>query len=179
MTDDDPGLLFDWDTSVLQDFVRIANLNHGEEDNNGDEVSAVDAVELAGQENRGEMDAAGGAPVGLRNHRRRLPPIPAWITSNAGAMTAATLTNDIITFCAATGGGRAGRVLIAPNTQAQFTKVVVKLSKIEGNEFVQACAAQLRNGQVLATTYIISKTKVCRAQPLNLDLDDGLRQLFL
>jgi hypothetical protein len=60
-------------------------------------------------------------------------------------MTAATLTNDIVTFCAAaSGGGRAGRVLVSPNNGPQFAKITVRLSNIEGDEFIQACAAQLR-----------------------------------
>ncbi len=181
MTVNDPGFLFDWDTSVLKDFVRIANENHDEEHNNeGGEVDVGDAAPLAGQENNGERDVAGAAAVGLGNRLGGpFPPIPPWITSNAGAMTAATLTNKIVTFCAvASGGGRAGRVLISQNNGPQFAKITVRLSNIEGDEFIQACAAQLRNGQHLATAYEVSDTKVGSAQPMNFEDWDGLRQVF-
>ena len=182
VTVDDPGFLFDWDTSALNDFVRIANDNHDEEHiNEGGEVDVGDAVPLAGQENSGERDVAGAAAVGLgKRLGRPFPPIPPWITSNAGAMTAATLTNDIVTFCAAaSGGGRAGRVLISPNNGPQFAKITVRLSNIEGDEFIQACAAQLRNGHQLATTYAVSDARVGSAQPMNLEGWDGRRQVFV
>jgi hypothetical protein len=183
VTLDDPGFLFDWDTSVLHDFVQIANENHNEEDDNneGNEVGVGYAVGLADPENNGEREVVDAGAVGPRNRRRLpFPPIPPWITSNAGAMTAATLTNDIVTFCAAaSGGGRAGRVLIAPKNGPQFAKITLRLSNIEADEFIQACAAQLRNGQHLATTYAVSDTKVGRAQPMKLEGWGGRRQIFL
>ncbi len=136
VTDDDAGLLFDWDTSGLDNFVQIAN----------------------------------------EGNQAIVP--PPWITSNPGAMTEATITNDIIAHCSERGGGRAGIVLIAPNNLNQLLLVTSRLNHIETNAFIQACAIRLQDGQHLAPTFTISDKSVLRAQPTNLEADPACRQLF-
>ena len=39
-----------------------------------------------------------------------LPALPTWVTSAPGAMRRATFTNDVVTYCAAVGGGRVGQL---------------------------------------------------------------------
>jgi hypothetical protein len=101
--------------------------------------------------------------VVFANARGGVPVQPPWITTAPGGMSIATLTRDIITHAAAAGGGRTGRVLIAPNTQVQSWNVFGRFLRIEMDPFVQGClpAAQ----KPLATISAICDRKIAAAVP--------------
>ena len=92
-----------------------------------------------------------------------VPALPPWTTTVPGGMSIATLTSDIIAEAAAAGGGRTGRVLIAPNTLVQFGSVLLQFGRIEMDQFVQVClpAAQ----RPLATLSAIGDKRIAAAVP--------------
>lgn len=122
--DDDPGILIDWNTDILEQFVAFAN---------------------------------GGAGV---------PTQPPWITTAVGGMSMATLTSDIVAYAATLGGGRTGRVLIAPNTLSQYGSVLVQFSIVLSHPFVQGCLNALPEAQPIATLSVINDRKIAAAVPL-------------
>ncbi len=121
--DDDPGVLIDWDTDILGQFVAFAN---------------------------------GGVGV---------PAQPPWITTAVGGMSIATLTSDIVTYVATYGGGRTGKVLIAPNTQQQYCNVIGQFIYVQIHPFVQGCLNALPAAQPLATLSVINDQKIAAAIP--------------
>ena len=141
VTDDDPGLLLEWDEAVVDAFVAIANTGI----------------------------AVSGGP---------LPARPTWITSAAGAMSRATFTNDVVTYCAAVGGGRVGVVLIAPNDFRQYHLVTRRFDVVETDGFVQGCMAQLAGILSLARLYYLADKTIDRAQPMNCAPPPGFRMVF-
>ena len=125
-------------------------------------VDAFVAIANAGK-------GAGGGP---------LPALPTWVTSAAGAMSRASFTRDVITFCSAVGGGSVGVVLIAPNDLRQFHLVSRRFQQVESDGYVQSCLTQLADGQVLARLYYLSDRSIARAQPLNSAPPPGNRMFF-
>ncbi len=141
VTEDDPGLLLEWDEAAVDAFVIIANTGI----------------------------ADGGGP---------LPAHPAWITSAPGAMSRATFTNDVVTYCAAVAGGRVGVVLIAPNDFRQYHLVTRSLAVAETDGFVQGCMAQLAAYPFLARLFYLADKTSVRAQPLQCAARVGFRTVF-
>jgi hypothetical protein len=95
-----------------------------------------------------------------------VPPQPPWITTAVGGMSIATLTSDIVAYAAACGGGRTGRVLIAPNTQPQCCNVIAQFIYVQMHPFVQGCLNALPAAQPLATLSLISDKKIAAAVPV-------------
>jgi hypothetical protein len=92
-----------------------------------------------------------------------VPVLPPWITTAPGGMSIATLTSDIMAHAAAAGGGRTGRVLIAPNTVVQSWNVLLQFGRIEMDPFVQGCLPAAR--QPLATVSAICDRSIAAAVP--------------
>jgi hypothetical protein len=107
-----------------------------------------------------------------------LPALPAWITSAQGAMSRATFTNDVVTYCAAVGGGPVGVILIAPNDFRQYHHVSRRFQAVEMDGYVQACMAHLAGGLVLCRLYYLVDRTIVRAQPLNCAPPPGFRMVF-
>ncbi len=106
-----------------------------------------------------------GRFVAFANGGVGVPAQPPWITTGVGGMSIATLTSDIVTYAAACGGGRTGRVLIAPNTQPQYGSVMIQFGRMEMHPFVQGCLNALPAAQPLATLSVINDRKIVAAVP--------------
>ena len=107
-----------------------------------------------------------GRFVAFANGGVGVPAQPPWITTAVGGMSIATLTSDIVTYAAACGGGRTGRVLIAPNTQPQCCNVIGQFIYVQMHPFVQGCLNALPAAQPLATLSLISDKKIAAAVPV-------------
>ena len=67
---------------------------------------------------------------------------PQWITTNHGQMTVDTLKRDIIDHLAANGSGASfGDVFVGPNVRNDHNHVIVELSRMETDPYVQAVMA--------------------------------------
>ena len=106
-----------------------------------------------------------GRFVAFANGGAGVPAHPPWITTAVGGMSMATLTSDIVTYAAACGGGRTGRVLIAPNTQPQYGNVIGQFIYVQAHPFVQGCLNALPAAQPLATLSVINDRKIAAAVP--------------
>ncbi len=107
-----------------------------------------------------------GLFVAFANGGIGVPAQPPWITTAVGGMSIATLASDIVTHAAACGGGRTGRVLIAPNTQPQYGNVMMQFGRMEMDPFVQGCLSALPAAQPLATLSVINDKKIAAAVPV-------------
>jgi hypothetical protein len=106
-----------------------------------------------------------GRFVSVANEGVGVPAQPPWITTAVGGMSITTLTSDIVTYAAACGGGRTGRVLIAPNTQPQYGNVIGQFIYVQVHPFVQGCLNALPGAQPLATLSVINDRKIAAAVP--------------
>lgn len=106
--------------------------------------------------------------VAFANAGAGVPVQPPWITTAVGGMSVATLTNDIVAFVAAVGGGRTGRVLIAPNTLSQYSNVMQRFFHVEAHPFVQGCLNALPAALPLATLSTINGSRLAAAVPVAL-----------
>ena len=105
---------------------------------------------------------------------------PPWITTAPGAMTCDSLADNIAAFLAATGGGRRGKVLIAPNTLPQMCSVMKYVAEVEWNPFIQACLGAMIAYQPLAQlSTIADRRTVLSALPIQMSiLPAGFRNFF-
>jgi hypothetical protein len=100
-------------------------------------------------------------------------------------ITVDSFTDDLIQALLQVAGGRCGRVMLAPNTPAQFAAVVCTLTALQNDGFMQD-AARAAFGDAegyIATTYNLTATKAQRSVENNLPRTsrDGqpLRRIFI
>jgi hypothetical protein len=96
----------------------------------------------------------------------------------AGTMSRATFTNDVVTYCAAVGGGRVGVILIAPNDFRQYHLISRRLAVVETDGFLQGCMAQLAGALGLAKVHYLADKTIVRAQPMNCAAPPGFQMVF-
>ena len=117
--------------------------------------------------------------VAFANGGVGVPAQPPWITTAAGTMSIATLTDDIVAYASTAGGGRTGRVLIAPNTIPQSWGVISHFTVMQMDPYVQGCLNALPAAQPLCTLSMIGDRRIAAAVPAALPpLPYGMIQAF-
>ena len=104
-----------------------------------------------------------------------------WVTTVPGSMTPTTFMNDVVGFLATVSGGRTGSVLLAPNDLSQYGNVLTILERVASSSYVQATAAALPVGSLLATIYQLQDRRVVKAVPANLvaPYNQAMRHIFV
>mmetsp|Transcript_14537 Transcript_14537/g.34456 ORF Transcript_14537/g.34456 Transcript_14537/m.34456 type:complete len:240 (+) Transcript_14537:1-720(+) len=99
-----------------------------------------------------------------------MPPPPAWV-GGSGPLTTDSLRRSIIARVGSAAGGTQGSFCWGPNNQSQFSNVMILLTHIEADAWMQAVAAAAGVGVgtalgPLAVTYSATD-RSCVPQPIN------------
>ena len=85
-----------------------------------------------------------------------------------GLIIIESIKRDVIHHLSVSGGGSFRAILIAPNTQVQYSNVIASLMYVQLHPFVQESLVQLPQGSALATMGIIMDKSITAGIPIHL-----------